>query len=131
MKAIIKKNSEPKLLAVNLNEGDAEALRALAKEYKAEFTAAEDMQFSVARLLGEKTSDCADSGKYPDSDSPCIVFAGFERAALNGLLDDMKSMKISIPLKAICTPHNRDWSLAHLIAELTKEHKMMKGGGRS
>lgn len=128
MKAITRNTVVPKILAANLSEEHDLKIRAISVKYRAEYITVYDLQKSIAFLAGEKTADAKDSGKYSDTDSECLLFAGFERGVLNRLLDDFKTQSIRIPLKAMYTPYNRDWSFAHLINELTEEHRRMIGG---
>jgi hypothetical protein len=128
MKANICKKSSPKILAINLSGEKLEALQTLARAHNAELTVCEDLKKSAANYLGEKSSPPKDADKYPDSDSECLIFAGFDGRGLNTLLDSLKKSSVSADLKAIYTPHNRDWSIAHLINDLTEEHRRMTGG---
>lgn len=59
----------------------------------------------------------------------CLVFSGVDRKRLQTLLDMLKNSGVSVSLKAICTPSNQSWTLSELIAELSKEHKALNGGG--
>lgn len=128
MKAITRNIAAPKILAANLSDEHDSKIRDISVKYRAEYIAVDDLRKSIACIIGEKTADAKDSGKYPDTDSECILFAGFERGTLNRMLDDFKAQSIRIPLKAMYTPYNRDWSFAHLINELTEEHRRMIGG---
>lgn len=56
---------------------------------------------------------------------PVLILAGFSPAQLDGLLAALRRAGIHIPLKAVLTQHNRDWSLLSLIEELRREHAAM------
>jgi hypothetical protein len=127
MKAIIRKSAGAKILAANLSPENSDKLSALAKKYGAEVITVGDLQSTPANLLGEKSSAAKDSGKYPDSDDECLLFVGFG-ANLDKFLDGLKAQSVNVPLKAMYTPHNRDWSFAHLIHDLNEEHRHMTGG---
>jgi hypothetical protein len=130
MKARVKNITSPKILAANIKEENSSKIRYLAEKYSAEYITVDNLQKSVAVLLKEKSSDSPDNGKYEDSDAECLLFAGFERSALNKLLNDFKNESVIIPLKAMYTPYNREWSFAHLIHELEEENRRMTGGGK-
>lgn len=65
-------------------------------------------------------------GKAPDG--PVLVAAGFMPEQLDLLLAALRGQRISIPLKAVLTPHNQSWSLLALIEELQREHAAMHAG---
>lgn len=62
-------------------------------------------------------------GRAPQE--PVLVMAGFSSAGLDGLLAALRRAGIVIPLKAVLTQHNRNWSLLALIEELQREHAAM------
>ncbi len=62
-------------------------------------------------------------GKAPEE--PGLVMAGFSRAMLDAALGALRKSGVSIPLKAMLTPHNQDWSMLELIGELRREHAAM------
>ena len=130
MKARITHTLQKKLLGLLLSEEQTELTKGVCSELDAEFISAgaEDAHRSAAELLGEKTAACADEG-FPVPEEPLLLFAGFDRKELDRALDLLKAAGVHIPLKAVCTPHNRQWSLAHLSKELSTEHRAMHGGG--
>lgn len=56
---------------------------------------------------------------------PVLVMAGFSSAQLDGLLAALRRAGIAIPLKAVLTGTNQNWSLLALIGELQREHAAM------
>ena len=56
-----------------------------------------------------------------------LVMHGLTKNQLNGLLDTLKREGISIPLKAVVTPHNIGWSGTRLHREIQAEHAAMTG----
>lgn len=56
---------------------------------------------------------------------PVLVMAGFSSAQLDGLLAALRHAGVVIPLKAVLTEHNRNWSMLALIEELQREHATM------
>lgn len=62
-------------------------------------------------------------GRAPQQ--PVLLMAGFTSAGLDGLLAALRSGGIRIPLKAVLTETNQNWSLLALIEELQREHAAM------
>ena len=62
-------------------------------------------------------------GRSPQE--PVLVMAGFSSVQLDGLLAALRGAGVSIPLKAVLTEHNRNWSLLALMEELQREHAAM------
>lgn len=63
-----------------------------------------------------------DNGAYP----PAMVISGLERGKVSGFVDAVNRVG-SVPLKALVTLQNRDWTLAALLAELMEEHTLLGG----
>ena len=57
-------------------------------------------------------------GAYP----PALVLANFRDKDVDTLLDLMRQAQVTIPLKAVVTPANRNWMFADLLAHLQEEH---------
>lgn len=137
MKAKILKNpsgrtpEQPAVVAVNLKDDHIIPLTGLCKRRKVKLIITEELHTPIDCLLdGKGVFKKPISDGYPDTESECILLAGLPGAELSEFLDDMKSSGISISLKAMHTPHNRSWTMAHLIAELTEEFRFFKNGGR-
>ena len=62
-------------------------------------------------------------GRAPQE--PVLVMAGFSSSQLDGLLAALRRGGIVIPLKAVLTETNQNWSLLALIEELQREHAAM------
>ena len=60
----------------------------------------------------------AGAGAYP----PALVLANFRDKDVDTLLDLMRQAQVTIPLKAVVTPANRNWMFADLLAHLQEEH---------
>ena len=57
-----------------------------------------------------------------------LVLRGFSQRRLQELLGGLRKAKVPpIPLKAMVTEHNADWTLYELYQEIQKEHEMMTG----
>ena len=77
----------------------------------------------VAQQLGEVETKAArtlvlEPGAYP----PAVVLANFKEKDVDTLLDLMKQAQVTIPLKAVVTPSNRNWVFGDLLAHLQEEH---------
>ena len=57
-------------------------------------------------------------GAYP----PAVVLANFKEKDVDTLLDLMKQAQVTVPLKALVTPSNRNWVFGDLLAHLQEEH---------
>lgn len=58
-----------------------------------------------------------------------LVLHGFGQQRLQGLLAALRKAKVPpIPLKAMVTEHNADWTLYQLYQEIRAEHEKMTGG---
>ena len=55
-----------------------------------------------------------------------MIMHNFSQERLNLLLAELRKEGISIPLKAVVTPHNSNWSSYELHAELSEERKMIE-----
>ena len=77
----------------------------------------------VAGITGFKKNGTRDTeGKLG---SEMLVFCGLDREAMDLLLAGLRERKLQIPLKAVITPHNIQWTSRMLYQELKKEHETM------
>ena len=60
-----------------------------------------------------------------------MVMCGLSEARANALLKTLHEHNIRIPLKAMITPTNQNWSFVKLAEELTREHQAIKQGRRA
>ena len=51
-----------------------------------------------------------------------LIFCGLDSEAMDALLAALRERKLRIPLKAVVTPYNIQWSSRMLYEELKKEH---------
>ena len=118
MKAHIARNQNagvPLALGWNLSNADRGKLEGMAPAFGMKLlpVSPADAGKTVAQLLGEvevKTSRTLvlEPGAYP----PALVLANFREKDLDTLLDLMKQAQVNIPLKAVITPSNKNWSSA-------------------
>ena len=117
MKAHIARNQNagvPLALGWNLSNADRGKLLPVAPA---------DAGKTVAQLLGEVEVKAPrtlvlEPGAYP----PALVLANFRDKDVDTLLDLMWQAQVTIPLKAVVTPANRNWMFADLLAHLQEEH---------
>ena len=64
-----------------------------------------------------------ESGEAAPDCGGMICLGGLSSARIDVLLAALREEQIAIPLKAVITPVNRNWSVAKLIAELGKERE--------
>lgn len=59
-------------------------------------------------------------------ESEMLLFSGLDAKALNAIVTRLRERGCIIPLKAIATDKNKDWTVKQLEEELNKEHEYMK-----
>lgn len=128
MKAHIARNQNagvPLALGWNLSPADRGKLEGIAPAFGMKLlpVAPADAGKTVAQLLGEVEVKAPrtlvlEPGAYP----PALVLANFRDKDVDTLLDLMRQAQVTIPLKAVVTPANRNWMFADLLAHLQEEH---------
>lgn len=63
--------------------------------------------------------------EYPIETIPCIIISGLDSSTMDSFLDNIKSVGINIPIKAMITPSNQNWSFRHLLEEISLEHERL------
>lgn len=63
--------------------------------------------------------------KYPNGITPCMVMYGLNSSTMDNFLDNIKNIGINIPIKAMITPSNQNWSFRHLLEELNLEYERL------
>ena len=56
-----------------------------------------------------------------------LVMHGLAPRQFHGLVDGLRQQGVIVPLKAVVTPHNIQWTSARLHRELSAEHAAMSG----
>ena len=117
MKAHIARNQNagvPLALGWNLSPADRGKLEGMAPAFGMKLlpVSPADAGKTVAQLLGEVEV------KAPRT----LVLANFRDKDVDTLLDLMRQAQVTIPLKAVVTPANRNWMFADLLAHLQEEH---------
>lgn len=75
----------------------------------------------LLRLDGFAQNQPSDS--YAEGEA--LIFYNFTKQRLDRLLAALKRAGIIIPLKAVVTEHNINWTITALIGELEQEHRLM------
>ena len=128
MKAHIARNQNagvPLALGWNLSAADRGILEGMAPAFgmKLLLVSPADAGKTVAQLLGEvETKSTRTLVLEPSAYPPALVLANFKDKDVDTLLDLMRQAQVTIPLKAVVTPANRNWMFADLLAHLQEEH---------
>ena len=64
-------------------------------------------------------------------DDEMLLLEGLRGSELNRFLDALRSRGAAVPLKAVVTEHNLNWSSLRLHRELKKEHMRLSAGKKS
>lgn len=121
----------PKLAAgINLGEEKEAVLMRITKALGIGWKSADDDCGSdtVGYICGIKGYE--KSAESSSVSAEILILSGLDRSELNSLLEMLRAENVSIPLKAMLTPHNRDWSVSALADELAKEHEFMTKNGK-
>ena len=65
----------------------------------------------------------------PPPSIPVLCMCGLSGARVNALLAALRKRDVHIPLKAVSTPTNQNWTFLQLIEELKREHTALTGSG--
>lgn len=86
-----------------------------------------DLSQTVGYLAGVPGYDKAEHTTAKHTcESEFILFCGLSKEQMNRVLKRMREQKLFVALKAVVTPHNRDWTLHHLLIELENEYQFVK-----
>ena len=91
--------------------------------------APEDYSKKIGEILGLDTNPSAQPPAVAPSqsiDDEMMVMYNFIEPRLNLLLAELRKANIKIPLKAVVTPHNSNWTSYELHAELSEEREAFK-----
>jgi len=77
-------------------------------------------QETLTRLMEAKHP-----GPSPESDRRAVIFSGLDARTIGGPINALSGTEAKDALKAVLTPYNQSWTLAHLLDELEAEHRWM------
>lgn len=88
----------------------------------------QDQGRTLAELLDPEA--VASPAEVPDKpfSEEMILMHGLTQVQFHSFLDGLKRGGISVPLKAVSTETNREWSARRLYEELSAEHRAMTQG---
>lgn len=114
-----------KLLAYNITDDRNTLLRAIGASQNVEVVRVPHNLYSASLGYVADISGIERHAKYTDKcaiESEMLVFSGLTPDEVDAFLAFMKKEKLSIPLKAIMTMYNVNWSGNKLYGELRREY---------
>ncbi|MBO4866414.1 MAG: DUF3783 domain-containing protein [Ruminococcus sp.] len=121
----------PKVAAgVNIPQEKAEIIAEVMAEVGGKYTAAANDcgADSVGYVCG--LSGYIESTARTEVTEELLIFSGLDSKDLNKAVTMLRSKGCDVPLKAMVTPHNRDWTVSALAGELAREHEYMNSRGK-
>ena len=127
MKAHINSKPAQQLALYYKAENTAELLRVFdAQGISAREIMPAELTQSIGSLCGEGGKAKAPyEGNVPEKQM--LIMYNFTNDGINALLEALRAAKIKIPLKAVVTKTNKQWSVIELISELEREKEAMEG----
>ena len=86
----------------------------------------EEQGYPLGILLGEPGEMPGEAADEPFTEE-MLVMHGLAPRQFHGLVDGLRQQGVLVPLKAVVTPHNIQWTSARLHRELRLEHAAMSG----
>ena len=86
----------------------------------------EEQGYPLGTLLGEPGEMPGEAADEPFTEE-MLVMHGLAPRQFHGLVDGLRQQGVIVPLKAVVTPHNIQWTSARLHRELRLEHAAMSG----
>jgi hypothetical protein len=86
----------------------------------------EEQGYPLGILLGEPGEMPGEAAEEPFTEE-MLVMPGLAPRQFHGLADGLRQQGVLVPLKAVVTPHNIQWTSARLHRELSAEHAAMSG----
>lgn len=105
---------------------------ALPLHIHAKTVSKEDYKRTLKQILEEAPSSANPAEAYQGEalGEPMVIMCGFSNARMNLLLNAMRKAGAIVPLKAMLTPTNQNWTILQLFDQISKEHAAMTGGGK-
>ena len=112
-------------VGVNLSDEKNAVMQMIAKSVSFEYrTAPSDCgSDTVGCLCGLK--GYVKSDERSSLSEELLIFSGLDGKELNKVLELMRNNGASVPLKAMLTANNKDWTISALAQELAREHEYM------
>ena len=118
----------PTILAFNLDDGAADALKKVcdSKKFRMKAVPRESFSMPLGGMVGLQVTGAVNAVTQ-GFDDPMLVMCGLDEHTLDTFLRVMRYSAVPpIPLKAILTPTNAAWSALTLHEELCREHEQMQ-----
>lgn len=114
------------VLLYNFDEEKQDALKAVCQKQgiRVKSVLPEEFNKPIGAVMGFDIPDY--TGTDYDFKDEMMVLYNLNGSALDKFLKALRSMEISVPLKAVLTASNQAWIPAALAIELKEEHKQMK-----
>lgn len=111
------------LLAYELEKGTERELKSLAAALGHQVKMVSSSNYGeplgyVAGITGFKKTNAKDTGEKIGSEM--LIFCGLDSEAMDALLAALKERKLRIPLKAVVTPYNIQWSSQNALRRTEK-----------
>ncbi|MCI8360380.1 MAG: DUF3783 domain-containing protein [Clostridiales bacterium] len=134
MKARVRTAVPQRVLTYLLEEPAAQGLSAILQGMKLEERriSAEELGQEIGYLAGLSGYEEKPAPEpAPTSGEGVMVMCGLSEARMDALLKALHDGNIRIPLKAVVTPTNQNWSFVKLAEELARERRAIQRGGRA
>ena len=117
----------PTLLLFNMAPQKRAALQVIALRCGCRMQAvpAERHGASLAQLLSGEAAEIAPAEPFTGE---LLVMAGLNERQLDTVLTELRRRKVHIPLKAVVTPTNAEWTAGELYNELCRERDAIAQG---
>lgn len=121
---------KPTLLLCNVAQEKMGALRLCAVRMGCRLLTVPPQRqgLTVGELLSDAAGECPTDAPFTEE---LLVMADLPAGGLNLLLGQLRRSRVSIALKAVVTPTNREWSLARLYGELCRERAALEQGEKA
>ena len=103
------------------------ALKKIAEKLNIKLVAADDDDAETPLGFFAGFEGFSKSEKKGEAENGCIIFTGLSGKQIDSVLVELRKAEIVIPLKAVLTPSNQNWSIKKLTAELEKERSQLGG----
>lgn len=121
---ICRVKSQRKIIAYNFSESEQDIFKASLNNTEIVFVGQESLDRKIGEIAGIPVSKSVSSKTNETVNEKAIVFCGYNGNEIWTELDKIKNL--DIPLKAMLTANNKDWSLGAALCELMKEHNSFK-----
>lgn len=120
----------PTLLLFNMSPQKRSMLQVIALRCGCRMQAVPPERFgaTLAQLLSGEVGEAAPAEPFAEE---LLVMAGLNDRQLDAVLAELRRRRVHIPLKAVLTPTNAQWTAGELYAELCRERDAIAQGGQA